>query len=200
MVEHHTLIPFLPVERHKLNAFAPEDGGIEVRRGNAHAGREGTHHEVTVVGEEGRPVALVHFHQFLFRKRKYVGRDRGLGCREVLEVVTARVDSQRAQCFDDGTFLLLLTFPAGGALIFGIGGRGTRSNSVKRGNRVFDGFGRNVLDLDENLPPQLGGAGELLAAFIGHSDEHPFPGLLDDINHYLLLLGACVYFKTDYNR
>lgn len=31
MVEHHTLIPFLPVERYNLDAFAPEDGRVEVR-------------------------------------------------------------------------------------------------------------------------------------------------------------------------
>lgn len=199
MVEHHTLVPLLPVECYNLNAFAPEDGRIEVRRGDAHSGREGTHHEIAVVREEGRAVALVHFHQFLFRQRKHVGRDGSLRCREVLEVVAARVNSQCAQCFNDGTFLLLFAFPAGRALILGVGGR-RRSDSANRGSRGFYRFGSNVLDLDENLPPQVAWAGELLAAVGGHGDEHPFPSLLDDINHYLLLLSACMDFKADYNR
>lgn len=74
------------------------------------------------------------------------------------------------------------------------------SNSAKRGNRVFYRFGRNVFDLDENLPPQLTRTGELITALGGRGDEHPFPCLLDDINHYFLLLGACVDFKADYHR
>src|ERR1700733_2791752 len=73
-IQHHTLVPRLPIQCYHLRTLPPKEGGFDIGRIDAETRREDAHQIIAVVLEKRIVAFFMHINYLLLRQREDMRR------------------------------------------------------------------------------------------------------------------------------